>query len=63
MSTSSIDPAMLATVKEFVELLKHQPSLIFTEDLKFLRDYLSAVGAKVHLKNLSNSQLFLFARV
>ncbi|XP_021955128.1 putative protein FAM10A4 [Folsomia candida] len=47
MSTSSIDPAMLATVKEFVELLKHQPSLIFTEDLKFLRDYLSAVGAKL----------------
>jgi len=47
MSVPSIDPAMLETVKEFVELLKNKPILIFQPELKFLRDYLAAVGAKL----------------
>lgn len=48
--TPTIDPEMLETVKDFVQLLTKNPALIFTEELKFLREYLSAVGAKVWKK-------------
>ncbi|VDL19421.1 unnamed protein product [Hymenolepis diminuta] len=42
-----LPPKLVEEAREFVRILKSQPELLHTPDLKFLRDYLESLGATI----------------
>lgn len=55
-SLTTMDPRKVSELRAFVKMCRQDPSVLHTEEMRFLREWVESMGVKYHLLLIELSQ-------